>query len=95
MWTDFRTDDEKNGSAYDRVTYVGKNLNDFSIKMYYTNNGKDAEILEQLLINRIKPRDNISKILLFSPKQYAAMATALEDTKTVNFWEQETEETPF
>lgn len=95
LWTDIRTDEEKNASAHDRVTYAGKNLGQYTVKMYYTNTGTEAEILEQLLINKIKPRDNISKILLFSPKQYAAMATAYSEAQTVNFWEQDENETPF
>lgn len=93
LWTDIRQNAQRQAEGHDRVTYAGNNLDAYTIKVYYANSGKDAEALEQLLIGRIKPRDNSSKIMMFSPKDYAAMADAEALAPVVDFdQEEETED---
>ena len=89
LWTDIRQSNQRQAEGHDRVTYAGNNMAGYSIKVYYTNSGKDAEVLEQLLIGRIKPRDNISKLMMFTPKEYAAMADAEALAPVVDFSDSE------
>ncbi|MCA0381700.1 MAG: hypothetical protein LCH58_06035 [Bacteroidetes bacterium] len=83
LWTDIRQSTQRQAEGHDRVTYAGNDLSRYTIKVYYTNSGKDAEVLEQLLIGSIKPRDNISKLMMFAPKEYAAMADAAAEPDIV------------
>lgn len=79
LWTDRRSADAKKYTGYDRVTYAGDDVSRYSVKVFYTDSGKDAEVLEQLLIQRIKPRDNKAKLMLFTASQYSAMAEAADE----------------
>lgn len=72
-WTDRRNHEQRNQEAYERVTYQGYDLNEFKIKVFYTTTPREAELLEQIFIQKIKPEDNTQKLMLFSPQeQYQA-----------------------
>lgn len=73
-WTDIRTTEQRYTQGYERVTYQGYDLNEFKIKVIYTPTPREAELLEQVLIQKIKPKDNTQKLMMFSPaEQYQAI----------------------
>lgn len=92
VWNDRRTDWTKKMQPYDRVTYEGKNRADFLVKVIFCKTGIEAEILEQLLIGKFKPKDNSLKIYLYSDAEYNKMTVKLNNAEG---WKSNSEEPPF
>jgi len=92
QWTDRRADWTKKLQPYDRVTYNGKNREDFLIKIIFCKGAMEAEILEQLLIKKLKPKDNSLKLYLYSQDEYNKIAVKLEDAEG---WKSSFTENPF
>ena len=94
QWNDNRTTWAKlhftNG--YERTTYVNEDRAKFSVKIIFTPDGREAGILEQLLIKKLKPRDNQLKILLFTENQFNLMDNKINDATAFNY---DSDYTPF
>lgn len=72
-WTDKRTNWTKKSQMYERITYEGQNRNMFLVKVIFTPTKNEAQILESLLILKLKPVDNTLKLELYSNKEMQAM----------------------
>lgn len=72
-WTDKRTNWTKKSQMYERITYEGQNRNMFLVKVIFTPTKSEAQILESLLILKLKPIDNTLKLELYSNKEMQAM----------------------
>jgi len=92
IWNDRRTNWTKKMQPYERVTYASKNRENFLIKVIFCKSTIEAEILEQLLISKFKPKDNSLKIYLYSNDEYNKMAIKLKDA---DVWKSNSEEPPF
>lgn len=92
VWNDRRTDWTKKLQPYDRVSYSGKDRDNFLIKVVFCKTAIEAEMLEQLLIKKFKPKDNSLKIYLYSQDEYNRMAVKLEQA---DGWKSNFEENPF
>jgi hypothetical protein len=82
-WTDIRTSEQRYTQGYERVTYQGYNLDDFKIKVIYTPTPREAELLEQVLIQKLKPQDNTQKLMLFSPQEQYQAIEKIEDARLI------------
>lgn len=91
-WTDNRSSYTKKNEAYERVTYKGENLNLFLVKVIYCPTPREANILEQLLLKKFRPRDNEMKTYLFDKYEYEGIETKLDHSKFISAAD---EEAPF
>lgn len=92
QWNDKRADWTKKMQPYDRVTYAGKDRSQFLIKVIFCKGAIETEILEQLLIKKLRPKDNSLKLYLYSQDEYNKIAIKLEDAEG---WKSSFEENPF
>lgn len=83
-WVDMRATYNKMQQPYARITYYNQDRNDFLVKVIYTPTEKEAEILEQLLIQKLKPNDNSLKLELFSRAQNISMLEKLDDSMVIS-----------
>ena len=82
-WTDLRSTYGKQSQPYDRVTYWhGFNNNDFKCKVIFCT-AKQAAILEQALILKLKPRDNSLKLNLISEMQKNKIIETMTEAEEV------------
>lgn len=77
-WTDLRSSYGKRLQPYERVTYKGEDQK-YLIKAIFTHTEREADILEQALIIRVKPKDNSLKLMLFTQSQVNGVIEKLED----------------
>jgi len=80
-WIDKRTNWTKKSQMYERVTYYGENRNMFLVKVIFTPTKNEAAILENLLILKLKPRDNTLKLELYSNKEMQAMTWKFNESE--------------
>jgi len=81
-WTDKRHPDNKRGFLYDRVTYKDR-LNGITCRVIFCTNSKQAAALEQILILKYLPRDNSSKIDLFSQDYKRSVIKSFNEAKEI------------
>lgn len=89
VWTDRRAGWTKRNEPYDRVTYAGEDREDFTVKVIFCKGAIECEIMEQLLIKKLKPKDNSLKLYLYSKEQYREVEKKIEaaDSWKSNFEE--------
>lgn len=77
-WTDMRSSYGRQRSPYERVTY--KDLpGHFLCKVIFTETERQADILEQALIVKVKPKDNTLKLMIFTQSQVDGVIEKLEE----------------
>lgn len=91
-WTDKRAGWTKKKEPYDRVTYAGEDREDFTVKVIFCKGVIECEIMEQLLIKKLKPKDNSLKLYLYSQEQYREVEKKIE---AADSWKSNFEENPF
>lgn len=91
-WNDRRSDYTKKMQPYERVTYSEKNRDEFTVKVIFCKGVIECEIMEQLLIRKLKPKDNSLKLYLYSLDQYRAMEKKIDNAEG---WKSNSEEPPF
>ena len=91
-WNDRRADYNKKMQIFDRVTYYGMNLTRFKIKVIFCPTDAETDLLEQVLILKIKPRDNTQKFAFFTIMESMQINTKLENIEP---WKESSEENPF
>lgn len=91
-WTDRRSAYTKKNQLYERVTYEGQNRNLFRVKVIFCKTDKEVTILEQLLIKKLRPKDNTLKLANYSA---ADLQKVVETFNNATPWQSITEETPF
>lgn len=79
QWTDRRANYNKKMQPYERITYNGKNREDFLIKVIFCKGVIECEIMEQLLIKKLKPRDNSLKLYLYSQEEFNRAETKISE----------------
>lgn len=79
QWIDKRSNFSKKSQRYERVTYAGKNLNNFSVKIYFCEGLDEAMCLEEILIGKLRPRDNTQKIATFDANEYYKIKNKISD----------------
>jgi len=92
LWNDKRSVWGKKMQPYERVSYYGKNRDNFTIKVIFCKGAIEAEILEQLLIKKLKPKDNSLKLFLYSQDEYNKMEIKIDNSEG---WKSNSEEPPF
>lgn len=92
VWTDKRSTFTKKSQLFERVTYYDKDRKNFTVKVIFCKTDIEAEILEQLLIKKLKPVDNSLKLQLYSNAEYNAMAIKINEADA---WKSNFEENPF
>lgn len=90
VWNDVRNYETRVRQGYDRVTYQGYNLNEFLVKVIYTKTSREAELLEQIFIEKFKPIDNVQKIMMFSETEQNTVIEDLEKGEVI-----ESDDLPF
>lgn len=65
-WTDKRSAFLKDKDGFARVSYCNDDIEDFRVRVIFTNTGTQAEKLEQYLIKKHKPIQNNLKLYLLS-----------------------------
>ena len=83
-WTDNRSSYTKKNQIFERVTYKGENMDLFLIKVIYCPTEREASILEQLLVLKLKPRDNEQKLYLFKTYEYDSLENKLDHSKFIS-----------
>ena len=83
-WTDKRHPDNRRGYLYDRVTYSDRTK--IYCQVYICSTPKQAAALEQILILKLKPRDNTSKIDLFSQSYKREIIDKVKQAKDVDIF---------
>lgn len=92
-WTDKRSKWNHTREIMDRITYFDFFSNkDYLIKVVFTPTSEEAAILEEMLIKKIKPRDNKAKLNIYTQKQYNKMEEKYEEAEVIK---PELEEAPF
>lgn len=91
-WTDRRSIDAKKYQIYERVTYHGQDLNNYTVQVYYCNDTNKIDLLETTLIFKLKPRDNKQKLQMYTLDQRNTMVTQIENADT---WNPISDENPF
>ena len=92
LWNDRRAGWTKKNEPYERVSYYGKSRDNFLIKVIFCKTANEAEILEQLLIKKFKPKDNSLKVYLYSQDEYNKMAVKITEAEG---WKSNNDEPPF
>jgi len=92
QWNDKRTSWTKKLEPYERVTYADRKREDFSIKVIFCKGVIECEITEQLLIKKLKPRDNSLKLHLYSDAEYRKVELKIDNAEG---WKSNSEEPPF
>jgi predicted GIY-YIG superfamily endonuclease len=82
-WTDLRSTFGRASQPYDRITYHNRFNNDeYKCKVIFCT-PKQAELLEQALILKLKPRDNSLKLNLISEMQKNKIIETMTDADEV------------
>lgn len=84
QWTDLRSSYGRKASPYERVTYKDSS-GKFECKVIFTKSYQDADLLEQVMIKKLKPRDNSLKLELFSRQQEAEVLARMNDMEEAPF----------
>jgi len=92
QWNDLRTNWTKKKEIYERVSYYGRNRGNFMIKVIFTPTEREARILEELLILKLKPKDNTLKLSLYSNNELKEMSNKFESAES---WKLVLTENPF
>lgn len=82
QWTDNRNKWMRAFMPYERITYHGQDRNLFSVKIILCNTEREASILEQLLIKKLRPKDNTLKLELYSQADYKSVEKALSQIES-------------
>lgn len=91
-WTDRRSNWTKKLQNYERVTYHQKDRSDFLIKVIFTKTAAAAAVLEELMILKLKPRDNSLKLELYSVAKLQQIENRFNDAE---YYPADSEEPPF
>lgn len=92
-WTDRRTSwTKKHGAPYERVTYYGERKSMFLVKVIFCPTNNETRTLENLLIRKLKPRDNTLKLDLYNQFEADKMQFKFNDAEA---WKPVQEEAPF
>lgn len=92
QWTDKRTVAGRKYTPYERITYSGNDREKYLIKVIFCKGIIEAEIIEQLLIKKLKPRDNSLKLYLYSKEDYNKADIKINEAQ---MWKSNFEENPF
>lgn len=84
QWTDLRSSYGRKFSPYERVTYKGDS-GKFLCKVIFSGSSTDIDLLEQVLIKKIKPRDNTLKLEMFTKYQEAETLEKLNTMEEAPF----------
>ena len=91
-WTDRRSVWGKRNMLYERVTYDGQNRANFTVKVIFTPTDFEANVIEHMLILKLKPRDNERKNDLYSSENIPRMQSRIENEEN---WNINNDEPPF
>lgn len=92
QWNDKRSTFTKKMQPYERVTYNEKNREDFLIKVIFCKGVIECEIMEQLLIKKLKPKDNSLKLQLYTESEFKKVELKIDAAEG---WKSNNEEPPF
>jgi hypothetical protein len=84
QWTDLRSAYGRRAEPYDRVTYK-YDPGHYLIKVIYSNSSKENDLLEQVLIKKLKPKDNSLKLELFTRQQEGEINDKMKDLEEAPF----------
>jgi len=92
VWTDRRANWTKKNEPYERVTYNGLNRDEFLVKVIFCKGPIECEIMEQLLIKRLRPKDNSLKIYLYTENEFKQVESKIDAAEG---WKSSYTENPF
>jgi excinuclease UvrABC nuclease subunit len=83
-WTDRRSAWGRRNMIYERTTYFGQDVNLFTVKVIFTPTAYESQLLEFMLIKKLKPRDNELKNELYENHDTESMMKKLNNSATFN-----------
>lgn len=87
-WTDKRSQFTQDREGFDRVSYAGQNLDQFRVRVIFTNNAVKAYELETKLINKYKPIQNRSKLRSLFEDEYNERIKKIEEAKSTDIFDE-------
>lgn len=88
QWTDKRPQFAKDTTGFDRVSYAGYNLDQFRVRVIFTDSGVKAYNLETQLINKYKPVQNKAKLKILFQDEYEERMRKIDEARKPDFFEQ-------